>query len=77
MQMLPPHINQNVSAYAELGRKPYKASTNKECSKFWANEVFELRYLSSKHFCNKTGGLAINLDPKLNKYARFKFFKNS
>ena len=37
MQILPPHLNQNWSAYAELGRKPYKASANKECSTALSN----------------------------------------
>ena len=37
MQMLPPHINQNGFAWAELGRNPYKESANKECSKILSN----------------------------------------
>ena len=37
MQMLHPHINQNWSAYSELGRKPIIASANKECNTILIN----------------------------------------
>ena len=71
MQMLPPHINQNGSTYRlNWVVSHIKHQQTRNTAQFWATEVFELSYLSSKLFCNKTGGLAINLYRKLNTYAK-------
>ena len=47
-----------------------KHQQTRNAAQFWATEVFELSNLSSIFFCNKTGGLAINLYRKLNTYAK-------
>ena len=64
MQMLPPHINQNGSAQAELGRKPSIASANKECSTIVSNRSLRTELSIEKIF------FAINLYRKLNTYAK-------
>ena len=74
MQMLPPHINQNGS---ELGRKPYKASTNKECSTILSNRSRRTELSIEHFFCNKMGGGSCNKPIPEVKYERqrFNFFK--
>ena len=55
MQMLPPHIKQNWSANAELGRKPSIASANKERSTILSNISYRTE-LSIEKKMQKTGG---------------------
>ena len=75
MHMLPLHINQNGSAYAELGRKPSITRTNKESSAILSDRSLRTEFPIEKKNCNKTGGLAINLYRKLNTYAKDLIFQ--
>ena len=59
MQMLlPPHINQKGSVYAELVRKPSIASANKECSTILSNRSLQTELsIEKKFFAIKRGVL--------------------
>ena len=70
MQMRQPHINQNGSAQAELGRKPSIASANKECNKILSNRSLRTELSIDKNNLQEMGGLAINLYRKLTTYAK-------
>ena len=47
-----------------------KHQQTRNTAQFWATKVFELSYLPSKIFCNKIGGLTINIYRKLNTHAK-------
>ena len=76
MQMLQPHINQNGSAWAELGRNPYKESANKECSTILSNRSLRTE-LYIEQILRGGGGSCNKPMPEVeNVRQRFKFFKN-
>ena len=77
MQILQPDIHHNVSAYAELGRKPSIAPANKECSTILSNRSLWTELSIDKNHLQQNGGSCIKRLPEVDYVRqRNKFFKN-
>ena len=77
MQMLQLHINENGSAWADMGRQLFIASANKGCSTILNNKSLRIELSIDRNHLQSNGGSCNKPIPEVDfGRQRFKIFKN-